>query len=587
MPSDSSQLPRFGRRFLGADQTFTRIGSGGIGGKAAGLDLVRREVLSRITADEFPEFEVVVPTLTVLTTDLFDSFMDRNDLASAAEAGDSDDRIAHAFQRGELPAEFVGDLRALIASVHTPLAVRSSSLLEDALDHPFAGVYGTKMTPNNQPDTDTRFRRLVEAIKFVYASTFFRQPKSYLRSIDQTVDAEKMAVIVQEIVGTRYDDRFYPAISGVARSYSYYPSGHAGPEDGVVDLALGLGKQIVDGGVSWTYCPAYPKAPAPYNNLGDLMKNTQTKFWAVHMGAPPPPDPIRETEYMSRLDLDAAEWDGTLDHLVSTLPAGSERLRAGLHGKGPRVLNFAPILTLDTLPLNRLVRRLLDLTEKALGGAVEIEFAVALDPRGEKRTRFGFLQARPMMVTKEPVEVTEEELRGDSVLVASSRALGNGVRSDIRDVVYVRPEAFEARFTARIAAELDAVNRMLVAEERPYLLIGFGRWGSADPWLGIPVDWGQISGARVIVEATLPQMSPDLSQGSHFFHNMISFSVLYLSVRHSSGQAIAWEWMDRQEAVRETEFLRHLRLPAPLSVRVDGRSGRGVIEHAGQAAENA
>jgi len=587
MPSDSSQLPQFGREFLGADQTFTRIGSGRIGGKAAGLDLVRREVLSRIDPGEFPQFDIVVPTLTVLTTDLFDSFLERNDLAEAAGGDDPDDRIAHAFQRGELPAEFVGDLRALITGVHTPLAVRSSSLLEDALAHPFAGVYGTKMTPNNQPDTDTRFRRFVEAVKFVYASTFFRQPKSYLRSIDQTVDSEKMAVIVQEIVGTRYDDRFYPAISGVARSYSYYPSGHADPEDGVVSLALGLGKQIVDGGLSWTYSPAYPKAPAPYNDLGDLMKNTQTKFWAVHMGTPPLPDPIRETEYLSRLDLESAEWDGTLEHLVSTLPAGSETLRAGLHGKGPRVLNFAPMLTLDTLPLNALVRRLLALTEEALGGAVEIEFAIALERDGERKARFGFLQARPMMVATEPVTVTEEERHGDSVLVSSDRALGNGARTDIRDIIYVRPEAFEAKFTARIAAELDALNRTLVAEERPYLLIGFGRWGSSDPWLGIPVDWGQISGARVLVEATLPQMAPDLSQGSHFFHNMISFSVLYLSVRHSDEHAIRWDWMDRQEAVRETQFLRHIRLPDPVSVRVDGRSGRGVIEHAGQAATDA
>lgn len=575
-------LPGFGRRFFGAEQTFSRIGGGELGGKAAGLLLIRDRILPAIPSDEFPDFEVAVPTLTVLATGLFDRFMAHNGLYDIALSDAPDDHIAHAFQQAELPAVHVGDLRALIQGVHSPLAVRSSSLLEDALAHPFAGVYGTKMIPNNQPDADTRFRRLVEAIKYVYATTFFRAARTYHRSVGQDSRAEKMAVVIQEIVGERRGERFYPHISGVARSYNYYPSGRATPEDGVVNLALGLGRQIVDGGLSWTYCPRYPQAPPPYNNLGDLLKNTQTEFWAVGMGAPPPHDPIRETEYMVRAGLTDAEWDDTLRFSVSTYDGASDRLRPGLHGDGPRVLNFAPLLTEGVLPLNALLRRLLAETERAVGGAVEIELALVLDRERAAPVRLGFLQARPMRVAQAEMTLAPEELAGEGVLLASEQVLGNGVRDDLTDIVYVKPEAFEARHTPRIALELEEVNRALQAAGRSYLLIGFGRWGSSDPWLGIPVEWGQISEARVLVEATLPEMNPDLSQGSHFFHNLIGFQVLYLSVRHLRGHAIDWAWLDRQETLFDGAFVRHARARGPLLVKVDGRRGRGVIRHDGE-----
>ncbi|MCK4305970.1 MAG: hypothetical protein KAY24_17155 [Candidatus Eisenbacteria sp.] len=573
-----SGVPQFGRQFFGAEQTFTRVGSGSLGGKAAGLETIRQQILSGLDPGEFPRFEIVVPTLTVLTTELFDAFMEQNDLYPTALSDRPDERIAHAFQQGVLPAKHVGDLRALIAKVHTPLAVRSSSLLEDALAHPFAGVYGTKMIPNNQIDVDVRFQRLVEAIKFVYASTFFRQAKSYIRSVGQDLTCEKMAVIVQEVIGQRRGDRFYPCISGVGRSYNYYPSGHACPEDGVVNLALGLGKQIVDGGLSWTYSPAYPKAPPPVNNIGDLLKNTQTEFWAVHMGRPPLPDPIRETEYLVHLDLAAAEADGALQHLVSTYDPQSDRLRPGLGAKGPRVLDFAPILSLGVVALNDVLKRLLVLSQHAVGTAVEIEFALNITRRPESPTRLGFLQLRPMMVSEEQVDVTPEELLGKHVVLASEQVLGNGSPQGIRDVVFLKPGEFQAKYTRQIAVELEEVNRAAVEAGRPYLLIGFGRWGSSDPWLGVPVEWGQINGARVIVEASLREMNPDLSQGSHFFHNLISSRVLYLSMKHQGRYKIDWCWLDEQDTVMETRFVRHIRLVSPLEIKVDGRHGRGVVK---------
>jgi len=574
---EAPDVPRFDREFFGAESSLTRIGDGALGGKASGLLRVREEILSKLDPEEFPYIEVAVPTATVLTTEVFDKFIERNALEDIANSDLSDDRIAHAFQQAELPAEHVGDLRGLIASVHTPLAVRSSSLLEDDLNHPFAGVYGTKMIPNNEIGEDARFARLDEAIKFVYATTFFAESKGYLASLGRPPDSEKMAIIIQEVVGQRASDRYYPCVSGVARSHNYYPTGHARPEDGVVTLALGLGKTIVDGGLSWSYSPAFPKAPPPFNDLGELLKNTQTSLWAVHMGDPPPHDPIQETEYLVQTDLVAAETDGALRYLVSTYDPGSDRLNPGLDVHGPRALTFAPLLGSRLLPFNDLLKRLLELSEAALGAAVEIEFAINLERRDALPARVGFLQVRPMMVGSEHIEVSEDDLRADTVIIASETVLGNGERTDIEDVVFIKPDAFEPTKTPAIAKELENINRRLAEEGRRYLLVGFGRWGTSDSSLGIPVAWGQISGARVIVEATLPDVQPDLSQGSHFFHNLLSFHVLYVSVEHHGPYRIDWDWLGRQPIVHSTDYVTHVRLQSPFDIRIDGAHGRGVI----------
>ena len=584
-PEARGGYPAFDRKFLESDENFTVIGQGALGGKAKGLGFIKQILAGTCPTGTFPDVEISIPRLAVIATDVFAEFMEHNGLYEIACSDAPDDRIAHAFQKAELSPLILGDLRALIAAMHTPLAIRSSSLLEDALNHPFAGTYATKMIPNNQPDVATRFQRLVEAIKFVYASTFFRDAKSYRRVIGQPDADERMALVVQEVVGRRLGERFYPTISGVIRTYNFYPTGPARPADGVVSLALGLGKMIVDGGVTWTYSPAFPRHSPPYGSVHDLLKNSQTTFWAVNMGAPPPYDPINEAEYLVQGDLSDAEYDDVLRPIASTYSAESDRLIIGTGVSGPRVLNFAPILDLEDVPLNRIIKRISAACKEAVGSDVEIEFAMALDgtiaQEGEGRPlhRFGFLQLRPTRVADELVEVGENELNGPSVLVATETVLGNGKFENICDVVYVKPEVFEARHTRAIAAELELINRSLASEERTYVLIGFGRWGSSDPWLGIPVTWPQISSARVIVEATLPEMNVDPSQGSHFFHNMTSFRVQYLTVRHSGSYRINWDWLSRLPAIAETEFVRHVRTPGPLRVKVDGRAGRGVILH--------
>ncbi len=573
-------VPPFDRRFFDGTERFTRIGRGEVGGKGAGLLRTHQLLLSHLEPGTFPGCAVEIPTLTVVATDLFDAFMERNGLYSVVAEGLPDDRLAGAFQRADLPTELLGDLRALVEQVHQPLAVRSSSLLEDALYRPFAGVYGTKMIPNNQPDPDTRFRQLVEAVKFVYASTFFASARAYVRMTDHRVGDEKMAVLIQEVVGRRHGERFYPDVSGVARSYNFYRFGHARPEDGVVTLALGLGKTIVDGGLAWSYSPAWPRAAPPFASARDTLRQTQTDFWAVNMGKPPAYDPIRETEYLVQAGLQDADQDDTLRRVASTYDAGSDRLIAGTGHAGPRVVNFAPLLIHEVVPLNAVVRRLLADSEQALGERVEIEFAITFADQGAPATRFGFLQVRPLVVAHEFVAVDPEDLRADGLLLASRTVMGNGVVRGIRDIVYARPERFEPRLTRLVASEIAERNDALLAAGHPYLLIGFGRWGSADPSLGIPVVWGQICGARAIVEATLPTMNVDLSQGSHFFHNMSSFQVSYFCVRHDGDDRLDWDWLARQRAVTETDLVRHVRLDVPLVVKVDGRTGRGVVRTA-------
>jgi hypothetical protein len=383
--------------------------------------------------------------------------------------------------------------------------------------------------------------------------------------------------VLQEAVGERHADRFYPHLSGVARSWSGYPVGKARPEDGVVDLALGLGSYIVDGGRAWSYPPGHPRMTPPFAGPSEMLRGTQLAFQAINMGKLELYDPTREAEFIVENDLSKAEADGTLRWLASTYDGRSDRLVPGVGIEGPRVLDFAPLLKLKTWGLDEAVRTLLTTCEERLGVEVEIEFAAVFPERGDAPARLGFLQVRPLVVSEEGAEVSDDELRAEGALVASSRALGSGVLEGIRDIVYVRPEHFEARLTRRVASELEEINQRLVDEGHDCLLIGFGRWGSSDPWLGIPVTWPQICAARAIVEATLPSMNVEASQGSHFFHNISSLGIPYVTVRHDEADRIDWEGLERLPAVSSSELVRHVRLDAPLSVRVDGRRRRAVV----------
>jgi hypothetical protein len=555
-------------------RVFQVIGDGGIGGKAHGLARMH-EILQKTFPKGFEGIRVDIPQMTVLGSGVFERFMERNKLWEKALEASDDTIVALLFQKASLPEEVVGDLLSLISRMHTPLAVRSSALLEDSLNEPFAGVYESKMIPNRSFDSQMRFRQLAEAIKFVYASMFQRKARSYFKVIGRDVRSERMAVIIQEMVGERYEDYYYPSIAGVIRSLNFYPTGNALPENGVVQLALGFGKTIVDGGKAWCYSPKYPAAPPPYNTLRELLLNTQTKYWAVNMGAVTEYDPTRETEYLTQHDIDEAEPMGGLDEIASTYDVESDRIVTGIYGRGPRLLNFAPILHGAGLPLNALISRLLLLAEERLGARVEIEFALNYNPAREVPPRLGFLQVRPLAISAETVDLGK--VPGSRTVVLPDHTMGNGAASGIEDIVFLKREAFQASETRQIAGEMDSINDALVDSGRKYLLIGFGRWGSSDPWLGVPVSWSQISGARAIVEATLPEMSPDFSQGAHFFHNMFSHGVFYLSVQSEGAKKIDWEWIEAQRTIMETRHVRHVRVREPLSIRVDGRIAQGVV----------
>jgi hypothetical protein len=570
--NNKDNIPRFTERFFDAGEPITSLGNGEFGGKANGLVFINDLLNSKFNSKDFQDIKVSVPTMTVIPTDVFDEFMRKNDLYKIADSDLPDDRIALAFQKADLPFGILGDLRTLISKVKSPLAIRSSSMLEDTINEPFAGIYATKMTPNNQSEIDTRFSKLVEAIKLVYASIYFKSARDYMAATDHKIEEEKMAVIIQEIVGNRHGDRYYPEVSGVARSYNFYPFGNAKPDEGVVNLAFGLGKTIVDGGISWVFSPALSKESPPYGSIGEILEQTQTEFWTVNMGKPPVYDPINETEFMNKENIVIAEPDDTLRFVASTYIADSGRLSIGTGSPGSRVINFGYLLVLNDIPINNLIKTLLSLCEEAFKTPVEIEFAVTFNP-----TRFGFLQVRPMVVSSDEVTVMEDDMTGDNIMVASKNVLGNGTNNTIRDIVYVNPEIFETKFTPQIANELERINKDLVNMHRPYLLIGFGRWGSSDPWLGIPVNWGQVSGAKVIVETALENLNVEFSQGSHFFHNLTSFNVSYFSVKISDPYKIDWEWLSKQNLEKETKFVRHVNLSTPIQVKVDGRSGRGAI----------
>jgi hypothetical protein len=574
-------VPKFDPRTFGAKHSIARLGAGSIGGKAVGLQQIQNEILPRFDTSRFEGVAVGVPRTIVVATEVFSEFMDRNQLWKTVREELPDSEIAREFQRAEHSERLREQLRGVLAILKNPLAVRPSSYLEDAHQRAFASIFTSKMIPNTETSDEARYRRLSGALKLAWASTFFANAVVSRRAAGLALDAEKMAVVVQDVTGERHDGRFYPTLSALARSYNHYPVPGNSREDGVVSLALGLGKTISDGDHVWSYCPHRPLAPPPYKSTGDLLKFTQTSFWAVNVGDPPPPDPVRETSCLVRSALADAEADGTLDFLASTYDSASDRLRSGIGGPGPRALTFAPILESRSIPFTPMMENLLELSCNVLNGEAEIEIAANLDSEHALPMEVAFLQVRPMLTPGERSPVEEVDLEAPEIVVASDNCLGHGSRDDLTDIVYLRPQNFDRGQTRMMASELDAVNRGLVEEGRHGIFIGLGRWGTTDDRFGVPVKWGQISAARVIVEATLPDAPASLSHGTHFFHRLLSNHVLYMSIEHDGRGRVDWDWLDEQEAIWESRNVRHVRVPNPLEVRIDCATRYGLIRRRG------
>lgn len=563
---------------------FTRIGSGSLGGKGRGLAFVNSLLQAYEIEKHVPGVRIFVPPTAVVATGAFDRFMETTGLAARVLGEIDDDQVREAFLAAELPPETRDALRAFLQRVTYPLAVRSSSLLEDSSYQPFAGIYQTYMLPNNDPDLEVRVGELSRAIRLVYASTFYADSKSYISATPNRLEEEKMAVVIQPVVGRRHEDYVYPDIAGVVRSYDYYPMHGLHAEDGVACVALGLGRTVVDGGRCVRFCPAQPGALYQFSSTHDYQENAQRQFYAIDLTRPgPDARGSRADANLALLGLEVAHAHGTLGPVGSVYSPENDRVYPGAGRPGVKLVTMDGVLSGDPFPLPAALCFLLEVGKSGFSCHVEIEFAVNLRPPEQGPHELAFLQIRPLVFGPGADDVDLGVVDRAAAICLTGAALGHGRLEGIRDLVYVRPDAFDRGHTPEIALEVGAMNARLRQAGRPYLLIGPGRWGSADPWLGIPVGWAQISGVRCIVETEMQEISVTPSQGTHFFQNITSFGIGYFTLdRQDANAFLDSAWLDAQWAQEESAHVRHLSFPEPLEILVDGRCGRGVVMKPGQ-----
>ena len=565
--------------------SFARIGGGSLGGKARGLGFVNTLINNYDVRNQFPDIKIFVPPAVVLGTDIFDQFIDENNLRKFALNCNDDEEITRKFLEAvKFPEDILGELAAFLDIIREPLAVRSSSLLEDSQYHPFAGVYETYMLPNNQANPLIRLNDLLNTIKRVYASTFYQGAKDYIRITSYRLEEEKMAVIIQKMIGISHGERFYPDISGVARSYNFYPLPPQKTIDGVVSAALGLGKTVVDGGNTVRFCPKYPTDLIQFYTAEESMSSTQHEFYALDLAGKSDFGYVTHDLLQKQYNLNIAEKDGTLHYVGSVYSPDNDRITDGLSRPGARIVTFGPILRGKLFPLPEILDLLLDMGTWGMGTPVEIEFAVTMSVKPEMPKEFGLLQMRPLVVSRESEELDVENIDPKKLICLSNQVLGNGVLTGIYDVVLVDYHLFDRSKSREVAKEVSAFNNMLMNEKRPYLLIGVGRWGSLDPWLGIPVNWEQIAGAKAIIETGFKDMSVEPSQGSHFFQNITSFMVGYFSVNEHKHQGfLDWDWLLNQPSIEEKTFTRLLRFEKPIHIKMNGHLTKGIIFKPGES----
>ena len=555
---------------------FARIGDGSLGGKGRGLAFIGAMV-KRYPKLEHDHFAVTIPKTVVICTDIFDEFMETNELYPVALSDVDDETILKYFLRASLPARLIEDLVAFFDVVKSPIAVRSSSLLEDSHYQPFAGIYSTYMVPKLEDKYDM-LRTLSDAIKAVYASVFYRDSKAYMTATSNLIDQEKMAIVLQEVVGNRYNDRFYPTISGVARSLNFYPIGNEKAEDGIANIALGLGKYIVDGGQTLRFSPRHPHNILQMSTMDFALRETQTRFYALDLKNLADQFSVDDSFNLLRLNLKDADADGSLKFIVSTYDPYDQVIRDGYYPGGRKILSFVNVLQHEVFPLADTLDQILHVGQDEMGRPIEIEFAVNIDPQNPGFATFYLLQVRPIVDNKEVMEEDLTLVEQEDTILTSTSVLGHGIVTDVQDIIYVKTGAFCSSNNQSIAYDIEKMNRQFTGEEKNYVLVGPGRWGSSDSWLGIPVKWPHISNARVIVECGLENYRVDPSQGTHFFQNLTSFGVGYFTINPFKGDG----WFDERylnslPAVEETEYLRHVRFDKPVVIKMDGKKSLGVV----------
>lgn len=560
------------------DTEFFKIGKGSLGGKARGLAFVAS--LLRQNPDfgaRYDDVNILIPQTLVITTDGFESFVEDNHLRYLSKTDLPDEKIAERFVGGRFPVWIEEKLRDYLAHVTYPLAIRSSSLLEDAQFRAYAGLYRTYMITNDCPELELRLNHLIHAVKLVYASTYYTGPKAFSKRVGHRTEEEQMAVIIQKLVGRHYGSSFYPAISGVAQSHNYYPFSRMKPEDGIVTIAMGLGKTVVEGERTLRFSPSHPQLLPQRSTVEDILENAQRQFYALKMEKSCHYLESNDSANLWRREVSEAESEQPVQLLASTYVPDEHRIRDTVHVSGQRVLTFAHILKYREFPLAPLLKDLLALAEQGMGCPVEMEFSVNLDADDDRSSEFAFLQLRPMTARAEleQVNITAEEV--ENAFCYSGKALGNAINQEMADIVFVKPESFDPGKTMEIAREIARLNALLVKENRKFLLVGPGRWGSADRWLGIPVSWSDISGVGAMIETESDKLVAEPSQGSHFFHNIATLGINYVTVSKADDGRLDWDWLTALPRWNDFTFTAHVRLDEAVTLKVDGRRSRCVI----------
>jgi hypothetical protein len=553
------------------------LGTGALGGKGRGLSFINTLIYNLNFGEILPEINIRTPITTIIGTDEFDIFLDRNNLREVIHSGNYYRTIKEEFLKGSLSYTLEKKLRALLKLIRKPLAIRSSSLLEDSTAQPFSGVFATYLLPNNHPDFHTRLQQTMDAIKLVYASIYSDNARDYFEAVNYKVDDEKMAVIIQEVVGNQFDNLYYPHISGTAQSYNYYPVAQMKPGDGYAVAAIGLGQYVVEGRMAYRFCPRYPDMET--NTPRGQFKTSQLRFYAIDMQNKVLELLEKEHEAsLCQMDISEAEKHGTLKHCASVYDAENDRIVPGLDSPGPRIINFADILKFGYIPLSKAIDLILNVVKEALGAPVEIEYAVDLKLDSKGNASFYLLQIKPLLGSADDFHIDLKKIKKEQIIMFAERSMGNGRIEDIRDIIYVEPAKFDKTKTKEIIPEIESLNARMIEQQLKYVLIGPGRWGTRDRFIGIPVAWPQISNARVIVEVSLEDFPLDASQGSHFFHNLTSMNVGYFSVDDQSGKDVLdWKILSAQQVVNETRYLRHIRFKKPLTIVMDGEKRISVI----------
>ena len=570
----------FFRQKFEFDSSYTKIGSDSLGGKGRGIAFIRTLLARYGFNQKYPDVKLTVPSTVAISTDEFDKFISNNNLQKFLKNNVkfSDAVIAQEFLKGRLSEELQKKLHVILQNMKKPIVIRSSSLLEDSQNYPFAGMYSTYMLPNNHKDNTVRLEQLCNAIKLVYASVFYNDARAYIESTSAKIEEEKMAVIIQELIGNNHNGRFYPTFSGVAQSYNYYPISYQKREDGIVSLAAGLGYSVVGGEQVLRFSPKHPDIITDFSNIDSILKNSQKELYVLNITNPVLNLSEKEENTLEKINISDISYDETLDPIVSTFDKNDGMIRDGYSEDGPLLITFAGILKYNVFPLASIIRDILETGQKSMGTPVEIEFAVDLDSSNNNKPVFAIIQIRPIIISQELSQIkwNESDYSKDKILIKSNKVLGNGLINEVHDIIYVEPDTFDSSKTIEIAREIGVLNKD--QKDSPYLLIGPGRWGTKDRWLGIPVNWSDISNVKVMVETALEDYNIKPSQGTHFFQNIVSRGVGYINITLNKKEGwVDWDWLKDHKYKKNLEFIKHIKLKKPLRIKLDGRKGKAIV----------